>query len=702
MLNTHHKITLLNIIANPFFLAIPIAIVIILFLPNPSSKYKIELKKKQVADKMKSKIEFCDLNGDGIDEKIIAFHNSVKGEASIKVLTNEGINYDAWNFHGYFQKVSNNFYCTDINNDGYSEIFVFYYKDDSVLMAAIQPFPNRQILFDNRFITTVWRRDGNIDYTTSNFTVADLNNDKNNELVFILNAGFSRQPRSIFSYDFYNDTLIKSKTTGAFMSQLHIADINGDSIPEIYCGSSTPGNISDSIGIPYSDYYSWFFSFNHKLEPLFAPIKNVYYPSSVNSCTYKDTKGNNYIAVTYLDNANKKQVIQVLDSDNRIYSERELIYPQTAKSNIISLMKNVTIDDMGLILMGIDNNEFILINEKSEVIMKKDVYENAYSLRIKGDLNKDNKSEFIFTTSGFDYIIYDHNLENPTKLKTDILPHTSTWFSTGIKHNGNKQDEIFIKTDNYLSFYTYSPNYFYYLKYLLWALIYGTVTFTLWFSQRLQNIQTKRKLQIEETINSLQMKTIKSQMDPHFMFNVLNGLANNVAAGKSNEAHNQILRFSQLLRSMMKRTDKIDISLVEELEFVKNYLELEKFRFKNDFEFTINIEKEVDKNIRLPKMLVQLLVENSIKHGLWDIAGLKKLNINIFRKAEKTHITVEDNGIGRKLAMKKTRGTGKGLKLIKDMITLNRKMGGKEITMSYTDLYDEGGKASGTMVEVVV
>jgi LytS/YehU family sensor histidine kinase len=198
------------------------------------------------------------------------------------------------------------------------------------------------------------------------------------------------------------------------------------------------------------------------------------------------------------------------------------------------------------------------------------------------------------------------------------------------------------------------------------------------------------------------MKTIKSQMDPHFMFNVLNGLANNVAAGKSNEAHNQILRFSQLLRSMMKRTDKIDISLVEELEFVKNYLELEKFRFKNDFEFTINIEKEVDKNIRLPKMLVQLLVENSIKHGLWDIAGLKKLNINIFRKAEKTHITVEDNGIGRKLAMKKTRGTGKGLKLIKDMITLNRKMGGKEITMSYTDLYDEGGKASGTMVEIVV
>ena len=190
-------------------------------------------------------------------------------------------------------------------------------------------------------------------------------------------------------------------------------------------------------------------------------------------------------------------------------------------------------------------------------------------------------------------------------------------------------------------------------------------------------------------------------MDPHFMFNVLNGLANNVAKGNSKEAHDQILRFSQLLRSMMKRTDKIDICLAEELEFVKNYLKLEKVRFKDNLEFNINIEKGVDTNIRLPRMLIQLLVENSIKHGLLDVEKRKKLNVDIICKNEKPHIVVEDNGIGRKTAMRKARGIGKGLKLINDMMMLNRKLGGEEITMSYTDLYDAGGKAAGTRVEVV-
>jgi len=702
MLNIRQKTRLLNIVASPFFLAIPITIIIILFLPNPSSKFKIELKNKQVANKMEAKIEFCDLNNDGIDERIIAFHNSAKGEASIKVLTNDDINYDAWNFHGYYQKTSDNFFCTDINNDGYAEIFIFYYKDDSVFMAVIQPFPDRKIIFNKKFITTVWLRDGNIDFTTSNFTVADLNNDKNNDFVFILNAGFSRQPRCIYSYDFYNDSLINSKTAGAYMSQLQITDLDKDSIIEIFCGSSTPGNISNSMAIPYSDYYSWFFGFNNKLKPLFSPIKNVYYPSSVGSAKYTDDKGKNYIAVAFIDNSKRKLVIQFYDSENKIFSEREFVNPQISKSNLVSIMKNITVDGMNLILMGVENNEFILINENNEIIIKRDIYEDGYSLRFEGDLNKDNKPEYIFSTKNQEYIIYDNNLENPVKLKTDINTHTSAWLSTGIKHNGVEQDEMFIKTDNYLSYYSYGINYFYYLKYPLWLLIYSSITIIFWFSQRLQNIQTKRRLHIEETINSLQLKTIKSQMDPHFMFNVLNGLANNVAKGNTDEAYNQLLRFSQLLRSMMQKTDKIDISLNEEISFVESYLELEKFRFKEDFEFKIEIKDEVDTNIRLPRMLVQLLVENSIKHGLRNKVGLKRLKINVQLINDKTIIAINDNGVGRKKAMKTTHDTGKGLKLINDMIRLNRKLGGKLISVTYTDLYNEGHKAIGTTVEVII
>jgi len=152
----------------------------------------------------------------------------------------------------------------------------------------------------------------------------------------------------------------------------------------------------------------------------------------------------------------------------------------------------------------------------------------------------------------------------------------------------------------------------------------------------------------------------------------------------------------------MQKTERIDISLSEELKFVKSYLELEKFRFKDDFEFTVEMAEDVDKNMRLPRMLIQLLVENSIKHGLRNKQGIKKLNVTVCNKANHVHITVEDNGVGREQAMKTTRDTGKGTKLINEMIRLNRKLGGKEITVNYTDLYDKGGKALGTRVELEI
>jgi hypothetical protein len=66
-------------------------------------------------------MQFCDLDGDGKDERLISFHNAVRGEAAVKVMTNEGIDYDAWNFQGFFQKSSEDLFCADLNSDGFSD-----------------------------------------------------------------------------------------------------------------------------------------------------------------------------------------------------------------------------------------------------------------------------------------------------------------------------------------------------------------------------------------------------------------------------------------------------------------------------------------------------------------------------------------------------------------------------------------------------
>jgi len=372
-----------------------------------------------------------------------------------------------------------------------------------------------------------------------------------------------------------------------------------------------------------------------------------------------------------------------------------------SKSNIISIMRNAQLDGKNYILLGIKDNKFIFINEKLEIVNRK-ALQITTSLSGVVDIDEDGRYEYVFLSPENVMVIYDDNLSNPATFETGIQPFTTTWIEIGLKHNGFKQNEVFIKTDNFLYLYTYAPDNLYYLKYPIWILLYAFVVFILWLTQRIQKIQLKRKQIIEETINNLQMKTIKSQMDPHFMFNVLNGLANNVAMGKSKKAYDQILRFSLLLRSLMKLTDKLDISLGEELEFVNSYLELEKFRFKDDFEFEMLVDENINKTLRLPRMLIQLLVENSIKHGLRNKEGLKKVSIKIFSDNKNTIIIVEDNGVGRKEAMQKTRETGKGMKLIKDMIRLNRKLGGNEITIHYTDLYDENSAASGTRVELTL
>ena len=702
MLNNRQKTILLNIVANPLFLAIPLTIVVIFFLPNPTSKYKVELSEKVRSDKPVCQESFHDLNNDSIDERVVVFHSIVKGEAAIKVITNEGINHEQWNFHGHFQKGFDQYYCADLDNNGFSEIYIFYFKDDSVFMGAVQPYPDKEILFKKKFVSTVVRRDGNIDYIISSFKVVDIDNDGYNELLFHIKCGFSRQPRSIFIYNHQGCSFKSSKSIGAYYGYTVISDLDNDSIKEIYCGSYTVANIQDSLNIPYNDYSSWLLGYNSNLEFLFPPIEQKAYPSTIQICNYTNKEGKKFIATTFTDLENNNYKLVFYEAAAKEYSSIDFKFtPKEYKENVL-FFRAVNFNNIPYIIIGIFDGYLIMFNENLEIKKIKTNIGNAI-LYFNGDLNKDGVDEYIFKSRSGEYlIILDHKLENPVWVKSNMQLHSEKPINIGIKHNNKKADELFIKAENHIYLYTYSIDYLYYFKYPMWLLMYGIIAFILWFSQRIQNIRIKRRQQVEETINNLQMKTIKSQMDPHFMFNVLNGLANSVASGNSNEAHNQILRFSVLLRSMMKRTDKIDISLGEEIEFIKSYLELEKFRFKDDFEFEIIFDDRVDTSLRIPRMLVQLLVENSIKHGLRNIEGLKKLDINIKCKDEKTYISVEDNGIGRAAAMKTSKDTGRGMKLINDMIRLNKKMSGKSISVKYTDLYNETGKASGTKVEVIV
>lgn len=154
-------------------------------------------------------------------------------------------------------------------------------------------------------------------------------------------------------------------------------------------------------------------------------------------------------------------------------------------------------------------------------------------------------------------------------------------------------------------------------------------------------IQTK-DLELEQV--RAEMKLLQSQMNPHFLFNTLNALLVVSAKNKYVDVAEIIRNLSLLLRRMIDWSEDL-VPLREELHFTEMYLQIEKFRFADRFNYSIRLEEGTEQ-LPLPKMCVQTLVENACKHGLQSVKGMRQINIDV--RLESSHIVVEvaDNGIG--------------------------------------------------------
>ncbi len=211
--------------------------------------------------------------------------------------------------------------------------------------------------------------------------------------------------------------------------------------------------------------------------------------------------------------------------------------------------------------------------------------------------------------------------------------------------------------------------------------------------------QRFRKEEQQRRLRELELTAIRSQMNPHFLFNSLNSVQNLVQQNKGREAHLYLADFAGLIRKVLQNSEKEEVSLAEELEMTQQYLNLEKLRF--DFDYQVNVSKEIDMhNTLVPSMLLQPFVENAIIHGLQNKTGNRQLKINISDEGTGIKITIEDNGIGREAAreISKTKN-GKGSKLMKERLEILQKRQGEKYQLETVDL--NGGK-SGTRVEILI
>ena len=158
-----------------------------------------------------------------------------------------------------------------------------------------------------------------------------------------------------------------------------------------------------------------------------------------------------------------------------------------------------------------------------------------------------------------------------------------------------------------------------------------------------------QKSEIEKKIVQLEMQALQAQMNPHFIFNCVNGIQYYVLANKMDEVLAYLSDFSKVVRESLENATLRSISLEQEIEFLNSFLRLEKMRFPDKFEYSIHcIDMENDGHILIPPMLVQPYAENAIRHGFGLLLRKGHLSV-VFEKldSELLKCTITDNGIGR-------------------------------------------------------
>lgn len=200
---------------------------------------------------------------------------------------------------------------------------------------------------------------------------------------------------------------------------------------------------------------------------------------------------------------------------------------------------------------------------------------------------------------------------------------------------------------------------------LFWIIIISTIVlalgmifyFRMRFKQRNEKLKSEIALREKEFVlqnkaKAAEIKAIKSQMNPHFIFNALNSIQSLIWENDFRKSNKYLGRFSELVRTILDSSDTDFIPLDKEIQLLQLYLDLEELRFPNNFEisFQVNIEENQKDHILLPPLLIQPYIENAIKHGLMHKEGNKSLGIAFFEKENRIIVEIKDNGIGYEAA----------------------------------------------------
>jgi tetratricopeptide (TPR) repeat protein len=221
-----------------------------------------------------------------------------------------------------------------------------------------------------------------------------------------------------------------------------------------------------------------------------------------------------------------------------------------------------------------------------------------------------------------------------------------------------------------------------------------------------KNEERRRLSELNRKISEMTQANLRQQMNPHFIFNTLNSIQYYMFQHDKLATNSYLTKFSSLMRKVLENSQHTSVPLRDELDALTLYLELECLRFKDKFEYTVTVDEEIDPLMyKVPTMLIQPYVENSICHGLKHIDEKGSVKIDIKLGKDILICTIEDNGIGREAAREREVSNGNGHNSLGTRITNSRldlvnSLYGTSLKTVYTDLKNENDEPAGTRVEI--
>jgi len=235
----------------------------------------------------------------------------------------------------------------------------------------------------------------------------------------------------------------------------------------------------------------------------------------------------------------------------------------------------------------------------------------------------------------------------------------------------------------------------------------------LWYiiSRRINKLKQKHSIEkklltLENQVLDVERKALQLQMNPHFIFNAMNSIQGFILSNDTDKAIYYLSRFSHLMRLILNNSRESYVLMSSELKAIEYYVELERLRFDNRFDFSLTVDPGIDpEHIEIPPMLIQPYLENAIIHGFNSFIGNGLISMEVNFSEGLIRIRLEDNGIGRARSKEIQEGMGltrtsMGMFITAKRVELLKRNKSERFNIKVTDLYNSDGQAKGTRVEI--